>query len=518
MKKRSAAAKPRPFAYASIIEALTVGLYPNRKHVLREFVQNAYDGLVELKRLHPEQSLHPVEISINSPSLIIADKGIGMDRDKMHEYRYLGYSEKQPGTHAGFRGIGKFSPVSTCERIIVRSSKLGETKKYEVVIEAAEMLNRHKKEKNPPLEEVLEKHTTIQEADEKADEHYTFVEFYGIKPDSLELLHEETIHQYLRRVAPVPLDPRFSYAQTINEQLRKLIPNFVDIDVKVNGKLVHKPYIENHSPPQFETIYADDSFSKLIAFSWYCGNLGRGQFQQEANDGGKSHRHPDSGLSFRVSNFTVGDQLLTRRALWTTTPERAYYFFGEIHVLDTEVLPTSDRDNFEENESRKRLYEHCRKISQDLNVRANLESTERRFGEVVANGRDLIAKTEKALKTGALENELKDDKDYEIRKLVEDLKKRLQRSNPKDLKDKGVIRRAKQIVRKGETVRKSLKGDGKTFFAFVDIKKDLKLKGEAAAVYDTIIDVLKEEFEQDKEKFADLVRKVHMALRKSFPC
>jgi hypothetical protein len=126
----------------------------------------------------------------------------------------------------------------------------------------------------------------------------------------------------------------------------------------------------------------------------------------------------------------------------------------------------------------------------------------------------MLSQTEKALRNGALEQELRDDKDYEIQKVIEDLRKRLKRSNPKTLKDKSIITRAKQVVRRGEGVRKSLRGNGASRYTFVDIKRDLKLSGPAAAVYDTIIGVLREEFGHDKEKFASLVRKIHSALRK----
>src|SRR5215510_1598611 len=93
------------FAYGSVLEAVSQGLYPDRKHILREFVQNAYDALVDLRRQRPQIKLAPVEITASPPSLIIADKGIGMSGDTMRRYRYLGFSAKEMELHAGFRGI-----------------------------------------------------------------------------------------------------------------------------------------------------------------------------------------------------------------------------------------------------------------------------------------------------------------------------------------------------------------------------------------------------------------------------
>src|SRR5438105_9991247 len=127
------------FAYGSVLEAVSQGLYPDRKHILREFTQNAYDALGDLRRHEPTAHLAPVEITVSPPSLIIADKGLGMSDETMRRYRYLGFSGKERGTHAGFRGIGKYSAVGVCDKLIVRSSRLGESKSYQVVINAAEM-------------------------------------------------------------------------------------------------------------------------------------------------------------------------------------------------------------------------------------------------------------------------------------------------------------------------------------------------------------------------------------------
>lgn len=85
------------FAYGSVLEAVSKGLYPDRKHILREFIQNAYDALSDLHRQHSKELLSPVEIIASSPSLVIADKGIGMTEETMRRYRHLGFSEKQPG-------------------------------------------------------------------------------------------------------------------------------------------------------------------------------------------------------------------------------------------------------------------------------------------------------------------------------------------------------------------------------------------------------------------------------------
>ena len=140
--------KKEEFAYGSVLEALSRGLYPDKRHVLREFVQNSFDSLSELKRHSSKSSISPIEIRIDPPSIFIGDRGFGMRADQVRQYRYLGFSEKQPSTHAGFRGIGKYSAIAVAEKIIVDSSPLGEPKRYRAVIHADKMMDLLRKEKN----------------------------------------------------------------------------------------------------------------------------------------------------------------------------------------------------------------------------------------------------------------------------------------------------------------------------------------------------------------------------------
>jgi HSP90 family molecular chaperone len=37
------------FAHGSILEALSKGLFPDKRHIIREFVQNSFDSIYELR-------------------------------------------------------------------------------------------------------------------------------------------------------------------------------------------------------------------------------------------------------------------------------------------------------------------------------------------------------------------------------------------------------------------------------------------------------------------------------------
>src|SRR5260370_25914413 len=94
------------YAYGFIIEVLTSGLYPDVFHVIREYVQNSFDAIIAWRRMIGDAQAGNVEITIETPSILLFDDGTGVDRKKVREYRYVGYSNKTMGTSAGLLWIG----------------------------------------------------------------------------------------------------------------------------------------------------------------------------------------------------------------------------------------------------------------------------------------------------------------------------------------------------------------------------------------------------------------------------
>src|SRR6266700_707433 len=405
------------YAYGFIIEVLTSGLYPDVFHVIREYVQNSFDAIIAWRRMIGDSQAGSVQIAIDPPSIFIFDDSTGMDRKKVQEYRYVGYSNKSMGTSVGFRGIGKLSGISVAEKLILTTSPYGVSERYKLVFDAKTMLDHilqlKQQGQNIPLNELIQKYTTLDTEKEEADQHYTLVELHRIQQKSKLLMDQKELSNYLALNVPIDFDPTFKYGCEIDEWLRTYVKNYDTVPITVNGIRVYKYYLPKAKPPRFEFIWSDEdkvaatsaryipseienigedtNTSKLLAFYWYCEHEDRGQFDD------RQHR----GLVYRMRNFAVGDNQLPRMTLWKATPERAYYFFGEIHVCDPEVVPSSERGNFEENSARERLY-RCgtRTLSRTLHRIAGASSDKRRAKEVIEEAEILISTTEAEFVTG----------------------------------------------------------------------------------------------------------------------
>jgi len=516
MKKRLSRKSEEHFAYGSVIEALSFGLYPDKRHVLREFVQNAFDASVSWKDESDSSLISPIEIKIEPPSIFIADRGIGMQEDEVNKYRYLGYSEKDRLKKVGFRGIGKDSGLAVAKKIILTTSKYGISKLFTVTIDAEAMLDEIKSQRNPPLEEVLRKHSEITGSSEDKRAHYTFVELHQIRKDAQILFSLDKIKDYLQRNCPVPFDPNFSHGVEIENRLRENVHDYYSIDILLNGVPLYKPFPINYTipekvtytRPEYEPIFADDEVgSSLIAYCWYCGHSEKGQFDDREN----------SGLIYRVKNFAIGDRHLSRKTLWNTTPERAFYFFGEIHVLDDALVPSADRGDFEDNGARNRLYVRGRRIAQVLSQKAGTESAQRRFEEKTLEAEKLVDQKEKELNEGILKELLKPDVNYQIRKSVEDLEKRLQQTEGKrrkTVKDQKLIEQGSKVVTKAKTFIRKLEQAKATQFYSVD--RVLKLNEEAKRVYQVIATCLRKEFQSNPELLERIMQKIDNALMEAF--
>jgi len=506
MAARRKPSKPESFVYGAVLDSLSKGLYPDKRHVIREFVQNACDAVREFERKTSQKTIDPIEIRLSRPSITIFDRGMGMHQKLMRQYRYVGFSEKDPSQSVGFRGIGTISGIAVAKKIIVTSSRFGIAKKYTVTVDGEGMLARVTKKSNPPLDELLDRFSTVVTEDADKDDHYTLVELHNIKEDAQELFDEDVISSYLRRNTPPPFDPEFEHGAEISHKISLYVPDYYEVPITLDDDALYKPYPPNALSPEYETVFVDDDpSSSEMAYCWSCMHAGKGQFQDKQT----------RGLTYRVKNFAVGDANLTRQTLWNATPERAYYFFGELHLMNPGLVPSSDRTDFEDNSTRKEMHARCRRISHVLNRKAGVESEQRRFDAVILEAETSVRGRERQLQEGTLPIEVRDEVQHEIRTALDNVEKRLKRSRAKKAKtntDTRLIKKGATVTRRARKVLSKLNRasrDGNLY----DISVAVDLGAEAQAVYDITVEVLREELSTETAKLERILRSLQSKIK-----
>lgn len=502
MTKQHARKSREEFVYGSALEALTQGLYPDKRHVLREFVQNAFDALQELRRSHKDASLTPIKVRLEPPSITIFDRGIGMSERQMREYRYLGFSQKDPALNVGFRGIGKFAGVAIAKNIIVTSTRLGSPKAHEVTINAEGIFNHLKSNPNAVLNDLLADHSTVTDRAAKPLDHYTMVELREIRDDSKLLFDENNISNYLRRVVPVPFDPAFIHGSEISKQLRANVPDYFECDLLIGSHTLYKPFPITATAPQYMPVFeSPDPQSAILAYCWFVRNTKNQQFKEEEF----------AGLGYRMKNFAVGDGWYVRDEIWKTSPQFAFWHHGEIHVCDSGVIPSADRTMFEDNANRQRLQAALGILPQRLNREAAATSAIDRLDRKVRDAKEIIDRRLAETQAGALDSNVRPEVLFEIRQVIGDIEKRLKRA--------GRTTSAAKAKKKGVSVLKSAKrlltviDAGRKLY---DVKKTVKMGKEAELVFNIVIETIREEFAGNIAVIEKLVRRISARITERF--
>lgn len=493
------------YVYGYLMEVLTGGLYPNKFDVIREYVQNSYDAIIEWKKNTDYEEEYPIKIDIDMPSITIFDSGTGMTRENINQYRYIGFSKKEMGGAVGFQGIGKLAGITAANKLIVTTSPYGIAEKYRLVFNAAEMLHQIRElredQENITIKKLILKHTDISTEDEEEKLHYTFVELNHIKEDSKSLFEEDKLIQYLTRTVALPLNPKFKFANKIEENLRTFVNDYDWVNVLVNGKQIFKPYREDISSPDFIPVFDD---KKMIAYAWYCQNKEKGQLSPR----------DDAGLFFRRKNFRVGNNYLPRNTIWKNNDHLAFYFYGEIHVCDNNIIPTASRDDFKQNKARKTLYERCDVISKTLSKAAHKESEQRSAYHYIETGEKFINDVKSEIEKKTIPKELVDKRISELFKTSEDIKKRIDKIPDEDNETKI---KANKIVESCNYLLKEIKKpktqqENKIY----SITDKLSLSSESSKIYEIIIKTINDFFMDDVDEFERILKKIHSNLENEF--
>ena len=314
---------------AKLIEAITAGLYDGNLNCLREYIQNSIDSKAEKIDVFFENS---------KTNLIIEDVGCGMNKEELTESLHLGKSNKT-GSAIGWRGIGIWSGVPTCRKIVIITKKQKHPK-LRVEIDADKL--RQQYTLNIPATKVLTEVTgDIEELELGTDEsitdsHFTIVRLEGILPNQRSIFKEENIREYLSRTISVTFNTKkFTAGKEITKKLLENGVELKEVPVYLEKEQVFRP--PDSDDPFFDNIIEKQFVINglTVAYAWVLSS--------------KSNRAlapPNRGIYFKKKGVTIGDELLVSRLSEDTYNQWQY---GEIHILTDSLKENASRNNFEAN-------------------------------------------------------------------------------------------------------------------------------------------------------------------------
>jgi hypothetical protein len=130
---------------SEVLERFSGDIY-GPKEIIRELVKNAYDSYFELEKHLEERKLdiepfeRAVRISVVDEDVIIADGGLGLDKEALSKLVSIALTDKRDVEGvSGFRGIGFWSAYTGGDRIVVESTKHGSDRRYRLHLNTKRM-------------------------------------------------------------------------------------------------------------------------------------------------------------------------------------------------------------------------------------------------------------------------------------------------------------------------------------------------------------------------------------------
>lgn len=313
-------------AGARIVEALTSGIYDGNSNCIREYIQNSVDSgatVIKIDHLNNESDIR------------IRDNGSGMSREELENALQFGYSNKS-GSDVGWRGIGAYSGVPNFRKIHINSKKKGSQTKIHITIHCDKIRDGYLLKGT--LNEILETGIPdeIEEVEDVGFEDGTEILLSEIEVGQKIFFAKERLKGELIKVLPLPMKD--------NEFKSKILDHLAKSGI---SEPTFKIYYNN------EVLYRPPFDSKLFDSESLCFGI------EKAKDGTdlfaywvltsskkKELKDPHRGLLFKKKHFTIGDNTTFSRLI---EGSYSYWNYGEIHILDGEILENAARNFFEIN-------------------------------------------------------------------------------------------------------------------------------------------------------------------------
>jgi hypothetical protein len=368
-----------------LLDTLTVGMYEDAFHCIREYIQNAFDSINDAVAAgvlsRPAASVSVKVVKKGKLTLSIRDNGQGVSAAKVFETLIsVGNSRKNQTKHAGFRGIGRLAGVAYCNTLRFTTKVAGEANESVVEYDCSSMRGFIAPGCEPlPLQKVISSCVTVQEREAKAADHYMLVELVGLHGDGLLFAEMEALVDYLSEHAPVDYGPAFPAAQEIYDlaesigQSVQVIPITVTVgrDVRSVHKRIGSHIVSGKHSAKIMGIHPISS-KELGLVGWFAD----AEYFGEVSDA------RSAGVRFRQKNIQVGGAQIIERIAAEVETARSNrrlmrWVVGEIFVFNPKVVPNARRDGFEDNDAWEKINNALVEFTKAI-VKAVRKSSDRR--------------------------------------------------------------------------------------------------------------------------------------------
>ena len=341
----------------NILDNLTTGMYSDSKVIYREYIQNACDQIdlaIQNGLITADEGLVDIFIDKKKRYISIRDNATGVKSSVfIEDLGDIANSNKEIGKNKGFRGIGRLCGLAYCKTLKFSTSYKGETIKSTMTCDAKKMREMLIENKKYTLDEIWSEIVSFQTEAADKNDHFFEVEMFEINRENTDLLDNKKVREYLSFIAPVPYKNTFILRGQIYSHAKSIGYRIDEYCIKVNGSEIFKEYTIKLKDQSGSTLKNYDEISRLefhdfkdadgnlIAWMW----IGLSRFEKQIPKVNLMW-----GLRIRSANIQLGNDDSLQELFRESRGN--YYFVGEVFAVDRNLIPNSQRDYFNENETR----------------------------------------------------------------------------------------------------------------------------------------------------------------------
>ena len=360
---------------AGLLGVVTTGMYDDPLSIYREYIQNAADAVAG--NGVPDRARIDIAIDVAGRRIRIRDNGPGLCPEKALERLLpIGLSHKRLGTDRGFRGIGRLAGLAFGKEVSF-TTRACENKQVTRITWHSDRLpevTTTKADLNQAIFSCVDVET-LPGGD--YPEHFFDVEVEDVALHSAGLLlNREAVRDYVGEVCPVRLSAEFPFADRV-EDLFNCPGGPLTLEVLLEGdsKPAERPHGESirfsanreAEFTEFEVVRIpsvdgdDEAAVGWIAHTSYLGAIPK---QQRVR-----------GIRARVGNIQIGGEGVFDGLFREERLNR--WCVGEIHILESRIVPNARRDYFQPGPHLRNLENHLRPVLRKIAGRCRAASRAR---------------------------------------------------------------------------------------------------------------------------------------------
>ena len=363
-----------PVLGGELLRLVTAGMYDNPLVLYREYVQNAADAIAA--RNSSRASVH-ITIDPLESSITVLDNGTGLAPDEaVHRLIDLGRSPKDPSVDRGFRGIGRLAGLAFADQLHFTTRSSADTPPTRVSWDARALrqLDLPQVDAKTAIQECT---TTTQVSDGDWPDRFFQATIERVnRHAAATLLNQDAVRSYLSEVCPVPMAARFPFADEVRAFVSDHTDYFVlDIHLNEDQAPIKRPFLDTiplsdrfaapfedldtHVIPRPDTEHP--AALVWLAHTPYTGSI--------------PGRLGVRGLRARVGNMQIGTDRIFEHLF--QEPRFNGWCVGEVHILDSRIVPNGRRDYFEPSPHLRNLENQLGAIAQAVSTKCRRASSQR---------------------------------------------------------------------------------------------------------------------------------------------